>query len=78
VCALYILLQMQRPVLFETVSSGLAAESRDNVRFKVTDVSTRLQGCPSRVSSFRFLPLVSLPRRGGAEIDIGDHNLELY
>ena len=29
-----------------------------NVRFEVTDVSTRLQGCPSRVSSFRFLPLV--------------------
>ena len=49
---------MERPVLYETVSSGLAAESRDNVRFEVTDVSTRLQGCPSRVSSFRFLPLV--------------------
>ena len=30
----------------------------ENVRFKVTDVSTTLQGCPSRVSSFRFLPLV--------------------
>ena len=30
---------MERPVLYETVSSGLAAESRDNVRFEVTDVS---------------------------------------
>ena len=37
---------MERPVLYETVSSGLAAESRDNVRFEVTDVSTQTARLP--------------------------------
>lgn len=32
--------------LTESVSSGLAAERRDNVRFKVTDVSTLSRRLP--------------------------------